>query len=112
MVEFSNLTNQTPNRVFNTVYQNLTGRPIIVMASGSLDVPVAGTGTNVVAYVGPTNILTTDNIVAQEKTLDSQFIGGLMYTITFIVPPNFYYKIQSYVDGSCTLNLDRWLEVL
>lgn len=69
----------TGGRALNTVYQNLTGKPIFVFVSGA-----SSTAT---AYVDSSSNPTTVAAVAPAGG------GAIFASMSFIVPNNFYYKV-------------------
>lgn len=74
--------NMIASRANNTQYQNTTGRPIMVSASGN---SVSG-GTNILAYVGTAS---ADVEVAR----GSGYFG--QPALQFIVPDQHYYKVSA-----------------
>lgn len=112
--------NQTqPSRALNTVYQNTSGRPLVVYGSmnvtwtdpnfpgetayftcltGSANPPttIRGKGGTVITY----NTIAVPNMAAQQE-----------FNYYFIVPTNHYYEITSTTSGFGAVAITAWNEV-
>jgi hypothetical protein len=112
MAEFSNVTDQTANRAYNTVYQNLTGRSILVQVSNacSINAQTIASGSKAQAFVGPNNPPTL--LVEEAGFLDSIFDGAILAPLVFVVPAGFFYEVVGYVDNNSTIGITHWIEVL
>ena len=86
--------NRLSSRAYNTVYQNTTGKPLLVSVTDG----VTNTGT-LSAYTDSSNPPTTV-VAAQSDT------GGWSRNVFFVVAPNNYYKVST----DQTANLTRWFE--
>jgi hypothetical protein len=111
MVEFSNVTEVTTQRAFNTVYQNLTGRPIMVIVNASYQTITAGDGADANAVIGPTDSPTFDEVDIGLPS-DSLIPNGIFLPLVFIVPAGYYYKVIANIAGSGQINITHWIEIL
>lgn len=101
----SNLTDQTSNRQSDTVYQNTTGKHLLVMVSAG----GSGTHGKAIGYISEDNV----NFVktAHNQDSDSNSSTKNMF-IAFVVPPNYYYKvIGQYYSSGWQNNIITWWEV-
>mgnify|MGYP001024339163 CR=1 FL=1 len=94
----------TASRALGTIYQNTSGRPIMVSAAVRMDTG-AGCAVQFESLIGPSS----------PPTLSLGYSGlvgpaneNLYGYITFIVPNNYYYKIQIVVGAGV---MAKWLEV-
>ena len=99
----SSQTWQTPSRSVNTVYQNNTGRPIMV--SYGINGNNFGAETRWTLFTGPTSNPTGE--AARASTFLSHNHSG---NSSAIVPTDHYYKIQK-VTGSNTSGVIYWFEL-
>jgi len=84
------------SRTLGTTYQNLTGAPMFVAVASES----ASTYT-MSAYSDPSNAFPLASVQACTDT------ANLACSITFVVPPDSYYKV---VNGGTTPVIDRWTE--
>ena len=111
MVEFSNVTEVTSSRAFNTVYQNLTGRPIIVIVSASYHTTSDGDGADANAVIGPTSSPTQD-VADIGLPSDGLIPNGIFLPLIFVVPAGFYYEVIANIGGTGAIDITHWIEML
>ncbi len=93
----------TGSRALGTVYQNTTGKTMMVTISAEV---TGSTGTQgMIAYTDSTPSPST--IVAEGATTANSSYGKFI-TITFMVLPNNYYSVNS--GGVATISLAYWVE--
>lgn len=83
----------------NTVYQNTSGTQLIVMATGGQS--QTGGGLFLEGYIGSTEANLT-------RVSFYQFQSTNVASITFLVPPGYYYKVVNDSANSPTLNAQAW----
>ncbi len=98
-VKTSNLQDVTAFRSENTVYQNTTGKHLLVIVTIDLYI-----GTYAYAY-GLTGAA-SNTLIYQVKSREGSGNHDLM-PISFIVPPNYYYKVEI----NTNTRIDSWWEV-
>ncbi len=99
VVKTSNLQNFNGLRSLGTIYQNTTGKYLLVLVTVYIGV---GTSLDISAFTG--NVGATD-----EQARSRNATSNLLYTsIVFVVPPNFYYKVRAADSGNF---LYMWWEV-
>lgn len=100
------VTQAQPARVIGTNYQNTPGKIRIVSVSLDMD---AGNASNAYAsaLVGATSPPATTVIGVGTQTN----LGNTeRHAMTFIVLPNYYYKVKKTVSGTATVTLGDWTE--
>lgn len=85
----------------NTVYQNTSGSNLIVVAYGSQSA-TSGQDT-ITGYISSTNSLTESNAVAK-----SAYNSTNKASVTFVVPPNYYYKTYDTSTNGPVLKSQAW----
>ena len=103
-------TQLSSSRLFNTVYQNTTGKPISVMISASMTITSGGFGyRDLTAYVGTTE---NPNIMADQETYYNMTGSNMSVypTLTFIVPLNHYYRVE-HDTATSTMGAANWNEL-
>lgn len=113
---FSGLSNEYSNRDLDTVYQNLTGKMMLVIATFSVTRASNAGGSYAFAkgYVGtqsdPSSVGT--NIQAHvglgNKASDAD---ASRETVILMVPPNYYYEIDSDLLNGGALSKGSWMEL-
>ena len=93
-------TNATASRVSGTIYQNTSGRPLLVTITAKAT--AAGNPINLISYTDTSATPTT--VVAVSDVQDST--ASASATITFLVLPSSYYKCIQGGDGA----LSYWFE--
>jgi hypothetical protein len=91
------ISNKAGSRALNTVYQNTTGHPIILVVNDSTNTPA-------VLYVGAVSADVTAGAANTYAYSNQTFGTGGGNAHYAVVPPNYYYKMTG---GS----LNGWLEV-
>jgi len=99
-VKTSNLVNQTANRSAGTVYQNTTGKHLLVMVIADIG---AGTYTRAKGRISSDNIAWYD--IAWNETGNVSDTSAAF--IAFVVPPNYYYAVYVATGN----RIYRWYEV-
>ena len=101
-----------PTRIVGTVYQNLTGRPLMVIIAGRY---FRDTAIGACAYFsGLIDTVTPPmDIVAQEGLYDADNKMDRTHgTMTFMVPPGYYYQVvETKLGGVSGATLVEWTEV-
>ena len=105
------IQNVTVTRALNTIYQNLTGRPLIIQATLTI-VREAG-DTNYALAFGEVAVSTPPGVTFAACGLNmfagaSKESAGLF--MSFAVPPGYYYRIRWSATGG-TVTLSQWCEV-
>lgn len=105
---------KTANRALNTVYQNTTGRVLLVMVSCWCVVAAEGSlWTRVEGWVSPDNS-TWYKTNFSEAYWGSSVCGEVNIGGTcFFVPPSWYYKVEVATSGSAdvsSISLRKWIE--
>ena len=101
-----------PTRILGQVYQNTTGRPIVVIATVTcLRASVPAAFAKVICYVedDPTPAIVTARVGL--GVMDN-FLEDVDQVITFAVPNGWYYSIVESVAGAgSSATLVEWTEV-
>jgi len=94
-------------RAIGTTYQNTSKKALIVYAVIDLySGTTASHYAQIDAFIGPTDTPNINILRARNLINDSTADNTQTYPITFIVPPNYYYKITSTLStGTATLSL-------
>jgi len=95
-----NQTWTNPSKTLNTVYQNTTGKPILVQ------VTTTGDRCQTRLIVGVTSSPTT----VISLFLQDTGTNTIKNTVSGIIPPNYYYKVDP-TGGSNTGSLLNWAEL-
>ena len=97
----------SPTRAVNTVYQNTSGRPMLIIAilscnrASVVGAYAMGLGKTE-AVTPPTVVQTSDGLMSQDNNPDQ-----IKATIIIIVPNQYYYSIVSSAGGvGSTVGLD------
>jgi hypothetical protein len=99
------VADQSLNRSANTTYQNTTGKTIIIIASVEY-VGAASSSGYADIVVGPTD---PPDILENNVSCDLA-LGTIIFAIVGIVPPGYYYRLNTSVTGSATMSVSQWLE--
>jgi len=94
----------TASRAFNTTYQNTTSQFMVVNITGGVTLNVPG-HAYLSCYIGSGS--PPSNLVARTGL---NLLGDILFTLTFIVPPGWYYR--TYVDETAPfmVGLTTWVE--
>jgi len=98
-----------PSRALNTIYQNNTGRPLLVFVSCGCTRVATNDYAYMLAYTGDSTPPTT--LVAGAGHGDQGAASRDEFEIAFAVPIGHYYRIVTYTYGTSTVILDYWTEV-
>ena len=106
------ISDVTASRAVDTVYQNTTGRPLLVLVTmlslRTADGEIAeAQGT--VEDVTPPTVVQCKGGLSQGAIVESAEIA--YFQLAFAVPNNQYYKVVTQVSGSAVLTMDTWIEV-
>jgi len=101
-----------PSRTWTTVYQNTTGRPLLVIVTVEC-VRIAGTDLSAyaLAQMGTTTACTDFATSAGLMPLTTTVTEDLKDVIILPVPNNYYYKVTRTYGTGCSVILAGWLEV-
>ena len=102
---------ETTNKVHDVIYQNKTGKTMIVIIQGELDIKAAGDSAALFAFADNVDGGTVQ--VGQMSVDDTDVVTSnlnFLNTITFLVPPNFFYQVQASVSATGTATIDSWME--
>jgi hypothetical protein len=97
-----------------TVYQNTSGKIMVVTISVQTDIPVSSTNAGAFisvycdANAAPVLIIAETGRVI--TTTPSTARLGDVFTVTFIVNSNYYYKAVSTTANGGTITKDKWTE--
>jgi len=91
------VTQSTPTRVVDTVYQNTTGKIKVV----TLTINQSNTTGAIWLYCDAVNGATTLIIVGNFSTAST-------YSITFVVPPNYYWQAKQQAAGATINRAVEW----
>ena len=98
-------------RDLDTSYRNLTGRPMLVIATVRALKAAAADDAYADALIGPADPPTT--IVAYAGLL--AYAGSApelsLFCLVFAVTPGYYYRINSNVSGTGSISKYGWIEV-
>jgi len=116
--QFSQASDNGPlsanNRFVNTVYQNTLKRSLFVTVAANLIVDGTLTASAFIfAQIGTDSGFVTNVNVGAAGTVNPIGANGnasQVSTISFVVPPDYYYHIISVVDPGGTVNLEYWSE--
>lgn len=101
----------SPTRAIGTIYQNTTGRPIIVIASALCVQGVETDNAYIGAYIGTVSPPATLQLNAGLRSMASGSPKTEYAVAIFCVPNDYYYKIDKVEGGSGTVALNKWREV-
>lgn len=107
-----NMAVSFPTRVFDTVYRNCTGHPILcIVAVECLRANVAAGKAYIRGWIGktspPTTVTAWTGLLTKTNAPDN-----LCATLTLVVPSNYYYKVSVEKDASgSNVTLTEWTEV-
>ena len=104
-VKTSNLQDVTTSRAFDTVYQNTTGKHLLVYAT-----ILGNTGAatyDFQAKIGTTS--TPNTLVGQLQYYTSAAETNSRYQLVFVVPPSYYYAIYKATTDPASISV--WMEV-
>lgn len=106
---FTSVSVVTGSRAKDTVYQNTSGKTMMVIVSVSLG---SGSGSGnyggAIAKIGDTSTPATE--VSKVRAENDQYVFKTYQNLTFIVPNNYYYTVASNNNnGSLTVNI--WTEI-
>jgi len=100
-----------PSRALGTIYQNTSGRPIVVIvsvnclhAAATDDAYVEG---DVAASSPPTAIAGYAGFMAYSGSSPDR----AYFVLTFFVPNGYYYRAVATVSGTSAVGLARWSEI-
>jgi len=94
------------SRSANTIYQNTTGKTIIVIASVEYNGASSSSGYAEIV-VGPSS---PPDILCNNVQLDLAS-GTEIIALIGVVPPGYYYALNISVTGSATVAISQWCEV-
>ncbi len=97
-------------RVFNTVYQNNLGKPIFVSIGANCRVENVDGTCRLIAHSSPTQPFNVNDSVTQSGVYHTPSPVGIMPSLSFIVPPGYYYEVETDLGGTPILYLDQWTE--
>jgi len=101
-----------PSRNLDTVYQNTTGRPkIIIVAVDLARNATVNDYAYAIAYSDANNPPTTEIVSAKLLALPTGNQERGVSSIVFCVPHTYYYKVSSFVGGTSIVGLISWKEV-
>ena len=105
--KIDDISQAQPARVLGTVYQNTSGKTRVVTVS------VSNGGTSldtygVFAFVGASSPPTTGVGDAKSGLIDPTASGQWCCSVTFIVMPNYYYRVTD--EGTGSTSLSEWTE--
>ncbi len=97
----------------NTVYKNTTGKTMDVYVTLICTIRTPGTGrfANASTFIGPTDNPTTIFSSVGFHTLVENPLSSLYCSTHFEVPPDYYYKVSTYVSSGETVNTYEWFEI-
>lgn len=84
-----------------TTYQNTTGGQLMVVVGGSQS--SVSIGDNIAGYVSIDSSMGTSDIVAQDG-----YSSTNKASITFLVPINYYYKVQNNTSNTPSMKAQAW----
>lgn len=103
--KFSNPTVVTGSRSYGVQYQNTNATALFVNVTGNEEIGV-GNNASAVAYIGASS---ASAIVDANSVTNGPGWAG----VSFFVPPNWYYEVQTHVTGDTgPLSLQSWTETL
>lgn len=83
---------QAVSRAKGTVYQNTTGKPIMLAYSAVS----SGTAASMVVSIGPTSAVATGDV---QQAVPA--VNGSVGTVSLVIPPDWYYRANSVVGIQC-----------
>jgi len=99
---------ETANRALNTEYQNTTGKvmfvTVVIKFSGATSTDLC----EVNGFVYPT--AGSAEFVAKQSAYYGNTTYDLYVTLTLVVPPGYYYKIDAVPRGGSTASIYKWHE--
>lgn len=106
---FSRIGNETATRTFDTVYQNTTGKILLVAVSLAYNVSVAGGAAWVKAECAEGSNPGDGDIVGRGGLYSSPI--AISYSqVTIVVPPSWYYVIRK-IENNGVVTENVWIEV-
>jgi hypothetical protein len=93
------------SRSANTTYQNTTGKTIMIIASVEY-MGAADSSGYAEIVVGPTS---TPDILENNVSCDLAK-GTIIFAIVGIVPPGYYYRLNTSTAGNATMSVSQWME--
>ena len=96
-----------PATILDAVVQNTSGKVKIVTVTAILDSPAATDSAQIEAKIGNINPPTT--VAASNKVNGTDNV--VTTSLTFVVPPNFFYVVEETVVTSGVVTLVEWTEV-
>lgn len=97
-----------PVRVLTTIYQNTTGRPILVIVSATMN-KAAGEDCFMNALIE--DVTPPTDTVARAGLYVGSAVQVITQTLSFFVPNGYYYRISDFSTGASTITIIEWTEV-
>ncbi|AEA48064.1 hypothetical protein [Archaeoglobus veneficus] len=103
---------QTANRALNTVYQNTSGKHLLVITTISFNVESSSDYAQAIGYISSDNVTYVEMSFARFADIDyNSYIWTGGGTIVMVVPPNYYYKVAAGASYGSSVSLRKWWEV-
>jgi len=101
----------TAERAFDTPYQNLTGRPLLILVSVEHNrkdelASQCTVKANVADFTPPIGGMANSGLAAADNNPEHT-----TSTLAFTVPRGYYYRVSTYIGGTATVTLISWIEV-
>ena len=100
----------TASRLLGTEYQNTTGRPILAIVNVYADKKAADDSAYAIGLIGPASASVTV-IRVGFIGLSGTAVQKCAFCVVFLIPNEYYYKVDTVKSGTSTVLLDIWIEV-
>lgn len=105
---FSSYSDEWGDRTFNTDYQNLTGKLMMVSVSILADsIGATAYCQGWVKQTAPTDVTGLQN----QGGIFGGLSGGSIHTIMMIVPAGWYYSLHREQGAGSSVSIESWIEV-
>ena len=101
-----------PTRAFTTTYHNTTGRPLLVLVVVECDRTAdtdAAFARGVIGTPAPSDIVSRGGFA--QGLAGSGILKEVYWQLAFIVPPGYYYRVESFTSGTGSVRPKEWCEV-
>ena len=100
-----------PARAFGTIYQNTTGRPLLVIVSVVSKKQAESDDAYGTAFVKATSPPDVTVASAGQLALATSAVSEIHTNLVFMVPNEYYYQITSITSGTGLFTIIEWTEV-